>query len=56
MQGIDVGERVSIPDELIPEDAQVEMEAKKAAGYYSPDDVPSTTDLSRTRGRHLENY
>ncbi len=56
MQGIDVGERVSIPDELIPDDAQVEMEAKKAAGYYSPDDVPSTTDLSRTRGRHLENY
>ena len=55
-QGITVGERVSIPDELIPDDAQVEMQAKKAAGYYSPDDAPSTADLSKTRGRHLENY
>ena len=55
-QGITVGERVSIPDELIPDDAQVEMQAKKAAGYYSPDDAPSPADLSKTRGRHLENY
>ena len=35
--GIEIGERVSIPDELVPPDAQVEIEAKKAAGYYTPD-------------------
>ena len=30
-QGITVGERLAIPDEQIPDDAKVEMEAKKAA-------------------------
>ena len=28
-------ERVPIPDDLIPADASVEMDAKKAAGYYA---------------------
>ena len=46
--GIEIGERVSIPPELIPPDAQVEIEAKKAAGYYAPDDVPSVDDLKAT--------
>ena len=55
-QGIQVGERVSIPDALIPDDAQVEMEAKKAAGYFTPGDVLSDDDLAKTRGRQLENY
>ena len=55
-QGIGVGERVSLPDDLIPEDAQVEMEAKKAAGYYTPDEVPDIDDLAKTRGRHIEGY
>jgi GTP cyclohydrolase II len=32
--GIEVGERVKIPDELIPADAKVEMDAKTAAGYF----------------------
>ena len=35
-QGIEIVERVPIPDELVPADAQVEIEAKKAAGYYTP--------------------
>ena len=34
-QGIEIMERLDIPDELIPEDAHVEMEAKKAAGYIT---------------------
>ncbi|MBV8921310.1 GTP cyclohydrolase II, partial [Bradyrhizobium sp.] len=34
-QGIDIVERVPIPDELIPADAHVEIAAKKAAGYFS---------------------
>src|SRR3981081_3644519 len=35
--GIEIGERVPIPDDLVPLDASVEMEAKKAAGYFTPD-------------------
>ena len=35
-QGIEIVEQVPIPDELIPADAQVEMDAKKAAGYFTP--------------------
>jgi GTP cyclohydrolase II len=35
-QGIEVVERVAIPNELIPQGARVEMDAKKAAGYFDP--------------------
>ena len=35
--GIEIGERVPIPAELVPPDAQVEIEAKKAAGYFTPE-------------------
>src|SRR5580692_6054391 len=48
--GIDIGERVPIPDELIPEDAKVEMEAKKAAGYYA-ERVPDAAAVKATVGR-----
>ncbi len=54
--GIKVGERVALPEALIPPDAAVEMEAKKAAGYYSPDGAPSEQDLKNTSGRALETY
>src|SRR5690606_2243568 len=33
--GIKIVRRVPIPDELVPKDAQVEIDAKMAAGYYS---------------------
>ncbi|MCO6416748.1 GTP cyclohydrolase II [Siccirubricoccus sp. KC 17139] len=48
-QGIEVGERVPIPPDRIPPDASVEIEAKKAAGYYAPE---GGADLSTT-GRPL---
>ena len=51
--GIEVGERINIPDELIPGDARVEMEAKMAAGYFTPGPVPDAQDLKNTRGRSL---
>jgi GTP cyclohydrolase II len=35
--GITVGERVALPEELIPQDARVEMEAKIKAGYFNGD-------------------
>jgi GTP cyclohydrolase II len=51
--GIGIGERVNIPDELIPADAQVEMGAKIAAGYFTRGAVPGADDLKNTRGRGL---
>ncbi len=53
-QGIEVGERVSIPDELVPADALVEMEAKKAAGYFTEKPAPNKAALAATKGRGLE--
>lgn len=55
-QGIEIIERVPIPDELIPSDAQVEMDAKKAAGYFTDDSVSMPTELDATKGRNLDDY
>ena len=52
--GIEVGDRISIPEGLIPADAQVEMNAKKAAGYYTEGEVPDETMLTQTIGRQYE--
>ena len=53
--------RQLIDDDLIPDDAKVEMEAKKAAGYYSGEvgageigRLPE--DLSAIKGRGLVDY
>lgn len=51
--GIAVVRRIALPDERIPPDAQVEIAAKKAAGYYSEGPVPDATELARPLGRHL---
>jgi GTP cyclohydrolase II len=47
--GIEVGMRVPIPDELVPADARVEIDAKIRAGYYA-DGVEGSAD---TLGRSL---
>lgn len=52
--GIEVGERVRIPDALIPADALVEMQAKIAAGYFTDGSVPGAADLALVQGRSLE--
>jgi GTP cyclohydrolase II len=53
--GIEVGERVKIPEDLIPEDAKVEMEAKMAAGYFSAGDQPANgEELAAIKGRGLK--
>src|SRR5215208_4039774 len=49
--GIEVGERVKIPAALIPPDARVEMDAKMAAGYFTPGPVPDTEELRQPKGR-----
>jgi hypothetical protein len=51
-----LGERVPIPDGLVPLDAQVELKAKMAAGYYTPDGAPSAADLKSTVGRDLKEF
>jgi len=51
--GIEITERVAIPDELIPEDARVEMDAKMAAGYYTDGAVPDVGELAKAKGRAL---
>ena len=52
--GIEIGERVNIPDELIPADARVEMDAKMAAGYFTPGPVPDADELKKAKGRALD--
>ena len=52
--GIEVVNRLSIPAELIPADAQVEIEAKKAAGYFTEDEVKDGDGLDKVQGRNLD--
>lgn len=52
--GIEVVNRISIPDNLIPQDAKVEMEAKKAAGYFSVEPKKSTDELKKVQGRKID--
>lgn len=52
--GIKVGRRVQIPDELVPPDANVEMEAKKAAGYFASEkQIKKGKALNKVKGRSL---
>ncbi len=52
--GIHIAERVAIPDELIPADARVEMDAKMAAGYFTEGEVPDGNELAKAKGRSLD--
>jgi len=54
-QGVEIVERIPIPEELIPADAHVEIAAKKAAGYFSPE-LPKPHELTETVGRPLKKY
>jgi GTP cyclohydrolase II len=52
--GIEIGTRVPIPAELVPQDANVEIEAKKAAGYFTVEEaLQSPTDVV---GRDIKDY
>jgi GTP cyclohydrolase II len=52
--GIEIGTRVPIPPELVPPDANVEIEAKKAAGYFTVEEA--LIDTSSVVGRDLKDY
>ncbi|KAG0032693.1 Uracil-regulated protein 1 [Podila clonocystis] len=54
--GIQILERCEIPDELIPPDSKVEMEAKIAAGYFSKGHIPCAEELTRTVGRGWDEF
>jgi len=56
--GIDIGERVALPPDLVPPDAMVEIAAKKAAGYFTSD-APSEDleqSLQDVVGRDITEY
>ena len=52
-QGLEIVERIAIPDDLIPDDASVEMDAKKAAGYFTEQPV-GAEELKLPKGRGLD--
>ncbi len=52
--GIEIGEQVTIPADLIPQDARVEIDAKIAAGYFAESQPLSVDDLRRIQGRRLD--
>lgn len=52
--GIEVVNRISIPENLIPRDAQVEIEAKKAAGYFTKKPAKASEELKKVKGRQID--
>ncbi len=56
--GIEIGERVALPPQLVPQDAMVEIAAKKAAGYFTPEsETPDAHDSPPSVvGRDLDDY
>ena len=57
--GIEIVTRVPIPDDMIPKDASVEMDAKKAAGYFTDGTSSAAVtkdELADTKGRTLDKY
>lgn len=52
--GIQVDQRVSIPEDMIPDDALVEMAAKKASGYFSENGLEDEKKLAKTKGRDFD--
>merc|ERR1719453_2007233 len=47
--GIKIEQRVEIPPELVPKDAQVEMAAKVFAGYHAGDSYQASTDIENLK-------
>lgn len=53
-QGIPIHERVPIPDDMIPADSRVEIDAKIQAGYFTTGNVMSMEELANVKGRGWE--
>ncbi|KAI9506288.1 Uracil-regulated protein 1 [Coemansia spiralis] len=52
--GIEIVERVSIPEERMPADSKVEIEAKIADGYFTTGEVPTAETLQSVKGRNWD--
>ncbi|GMM28791.1 hypothetical protein DAMA08_015070 [Martiniozyma asiatica (nom. inval.)] len=52
--GIEIDERVEIPDYLLPADSRVEIDAKIAAGYFTNGHVYTNEELKNVEGRKWE--
>ena len=52
--GIQIVTRIPLPEDRIPPEAYVEINAKKAAGYYTEGPVPDALALAKPLGRGLE--
>ncbi|QIW98990.1 hypothetical protein AMS68_004508 [Peltaster fructicola] len=50
-QGIPILERVPIPDDMIPEDSRVEIDAKIHAGYFTTGKIMTLEELDNVQGR-----
>lgn len=50
-QGISIIERIPIPDELIPPDSRVEIDAKINSGYFTNGKILNTEELKDVKGR-----
>ncbi|ODA78467.1 hypothetical protein RJ55_05848 [Drechmeria coniospora] len=53
-QGIPIHERVELPDEMIPADSRVEIDAKITAGYFTTGKRLTETELESVQGRIWE--
>ncbi|KAK6832949.1 hypothetical protein PG987_007643 [Apiospora arundinis] len=53
-QGIPIHERVELPNELIPEDSRVEIDAKITAGYFTSGHRMTEDELKAVQGRMWE--
>lgn len=49
--GIPIHERIPIPDDMIPADSRVEIDAKIQAGYFTTGTVMSMEELANVKGR-----
>ncbi|KAG9594229.1 uracil-regulated protein 1, partial [Aureobasidium melanogenum] len=54
--GIPILERVPIPDDLIPEDSRVEIDAKINAGYFTTGKQFTEAELKQVKGRGWEKW
>lgn len=55
-QGIPIVERIPIPDEMIPPDSRVEIDAKIHSGYFTSGKVLTQEQLKSVKGRDWEDF
>lgn len=54
--GIKIHERIAIPEDMIPKDSRVEIDAKINAGYFTTGKQYSMDELAAVRGREWEKW